>query len=334
MSRYSRLILPLWAAAQIVSPVARANDCLLHFSCAIGGECRLPCLDSSQPRSAPVDLHRPDLSTAVDVGSSPPPQPHPLQAEAVGHGPKPVVLRKPSRHDHGKRSASSVVFRAKAPSKAGPSPLPGHRIFAAEQRERPAASPVSPSSSGTAVPPNPTVPQPVSASPGRHEQRASLAVSVGPPRRPVGKRLARVEALLPPDKAASPAAEAKPGPIDLQSLGRGLAPNISIAGVQPTAADVLDGPITPDEAETPRPPAVPKQPPGKAKALLDVEPSDQHTDLFADPNPPGASIAPAQTPPAHPKIFDVSEGTRLDPLKNKNYDLNSGKDIPSQLLGK
>ena len=39
-----------------------------------------------------------------------------------------------------------------------------------------------------------------------------------------------------------------------------------------------------------------------------------------------------KVPPAHPKIFDVSEGTALDPLNEKNYDLNSGKTIPSELV--
>jgi UPF0755 protein len=58
--------------------------------------------------------------------------------------------------------------------------------------------------------------------------------------------------------------------------------------------------------------------------------------LFADPNPPTDAAAPAPTkpPPDHPKIFDVSEGTALDPLKDKTYDLNSGKTIPTDFVGK
>ena len=47
----------------------------------------------------------------------------------------------------------------------------------------------------------------------------------------------------------------------------------------------------------------------------------------------GAS-APASAPMAYaangrPRIFDASEGTALDPLLNKTYDLTSAKDVPN-----
>ncbi|MCX8254408.1 MAG: aminodeoxychorismate lyase, partial [Beijerinckiaceae bacterium] len=68
----------------------------------------------------------------------------------------------------------------------------------------------------------------------------------------------------------------------------------------------------------------------RGKAALDAMPNDKQVDLFSDPNP-GAQVAaaPMKVPPAHPKIYDASEGTPLDPLKDKSYDLNSGKTIPA-----
>ncbi|TXM88443.1 aminodeoxychorismate lyase, partial [Methylobacterium sp. WL122] len=40
----------------------------------------------------------------------------------------------------------------------------------------------------------------------------------------------------------------------------------------------------------------------------------------------GATMAPGAP---RPKAFDASEGTKLDPLKNKTYDLGSPKTVPA-----
>ena len=40
-----------------------------------------------------------------------------------------------------------------------------------------------------------------------------------------------------------------------------------------------------------------------------------------DPQPP--------TPSGHPRIYDASEGTKLDPLLNKTYDLSFAKVVPT-----
>ena len=48
--------------------------------------------------------------------------------------------------------------------------------------------------------------------------------------------------------------------------------------------------------------------------------------------PPQASpAAPVQpdTASGHPRIYDASEGTRLDPLLNKTYDLSYAKVVPA-----
>ena len=124
----------------------------------------------------------------------------------------------------------------------------------------------------------------------------------------------------------------------------------SIEGVKPSATDLLDGPITGDPGvvssdgttgDASRAVAMDGKPTGVktgdakpvAKASLDAMPSDHPVDLFADPNPATAGPpTPVKTPPAHPKIFDASEGTPLDPLRDKNYDLNTGKTIPSEFV--
>ena len=43
----------------------------------------------------------------------------------------------------------------------------------------------------------------------------------------------------------------------------------------------------------------------------------------------GLDAAPAQAPPHAARAFDASEGTPLDPLRNKTYDLNYAKTVPS-----
>jgi UPF0755 protein len=44
--------------------------------------------------------------------------------------------------------------------------------------------------------------------------------------------------------------------------------------------------------------------------------------------PEGTNFAAGGDGPARPKAFDASEGTRLDPLRNKTFDLNSPKTVP------
>jgi UPF0755 protein len=50
-------------------------------------------------------------------------------------------------------------------------------------------------------------------------------------------------------------------------------------------------------------------------------PDSTTTAAQASPQPPTAS--------GRPRIFDASEGTRLDPLRNKTYDLSYAKVVPS-----
>lgn len=90
-----------WAAVPVS---AQAANCLQKFSCKIGGECRLPCLDdllgnrpaAPRPDSAPLDtqptasLPKPG-STAADAGTSPK-APKLARHKAAPHHPAPVRI--------------------------------------------------------------------------------------------------------------------------------------------------------------------------------------------------------------------------------------------------
>jgi UPF0755 protein len=73
-------------------------------------------------------------------------------------------------------------------------------------------------------------------------------------------------------------------------------------------------PAAPDAGNVDKvePPADPNAAPGRASAYA-----------------PGTNVAfDGQPGSPRPKAFDASEGTKLDPLKNKTYDLNSAKSVP------
>jgi UPF0755 protein len=50
------------------------------------------------------------------------------------------------------------------------------------------------------------------------------------------------------------------------------------------------------------------------------------------PQPAPSAVASAAPIAGRPRVFDASEGTRLDPLRNTSYDLNSAKEIPASLF--
>jgi UPF0755 protein len=55
----------------------------------------------------------------------------------------------------------------------------------------------------------------------------------------------------------------------------------------------------------------------------------QRTAQEAAPPPEATALAPAGSRPFHPRAFDASEGTPLDPLRDKSWDLTSAKTVPS-----
>jgi len=114
---------------------------------------------------------------------------------------------------------------------------------------------------------------------------------------------------------------------------------ISVPGPNggPSAADTLDGPASPvqasDLAAADLPaagfPAVPAW--RRADQKAHTKPSSFTLDSNKAVLDSGQFTSSAQAnnqPPAHPAIYDASEGTPLDPLLDKSYDLNSPKSVP------
>ena len=145
--------------------------------------------------------------------------------------------------------------------------------------------------------------------------------------------IAVVEESLPPSRRGRKGAAI----VDVAALSTSIdSLGFTIGGAEPQSSIVLDGPVTP-EAD---PPAIAAQgvgaPGGAApvratKVALDAMPGQSGGDLFADTGA-AAPATSVKTPPPHPKIFDVSEGTALDPLRDKTYDLNTAKTIPPELI--
>jgi UPF0755 protein len=122
------------------------------------------------------------------------------------------------------------------------------------------------------------------------------------------------------------------------TLGPGLDElGISIGGVRSPAAATLDGPIgAEDAADAPGgdvtfPVATGGQAEWKARVSRPglAPGSDELPDKSG-----WAGTSPAPQPqndgrPLHARAFDASEGTPLDPLRNKTYDLNYAKTVPA-----
>jgi UPF0755 protein len=126
-----------------------------------------------------------------------------------------------------------------------------------------------------------------------------------------------------PGKAPGDKAAASHPPASALALGPGLADlGISLRGVVGPA--VIDGPVSDSEA------ADATAEGAGPRALAAAAPAEQ-PQAEAEPRATEvASAAPAGEGRAvHARVVDVSEGTPLDPLLDKTYDLNSAKTVPS-----
>jgi len=137
-------------------------------------------------------------------------------------------------------------------------------------------------------------------------------------------------------------------PLGSFSLGEGL-DNLALAQPGPngrqSASALLDGPVpdvtaadvAPMVSNATFPLSATRRAELKAKAeKLGLAPGSN--DLPPDPQPMAVTARTAAVSPAiaqaaaangHPIIYDVSEGTPLDPLLDKNYDLNHAKTVPA-----
>jgi UPF0755 protein len=130
--------------------------------------------------------------------------------------------------------------------------------------------------------------------------------------------------------------EAKPAAkVSAFTLGPGLDElGISVGGVRSPAAATLDGPIgQEDAADAAGYVSLSGSVGGGQKAR--ATPAESVSAGDGSPEQSGTPAAsPAPRPenkgrPVHARAFDASEGTPLDPLRNKTYDLNYAKTVPA-----
>ncbi|MGH6863423.1 MAG: endolytic transglycosylase MltG, partial [Methylocella sp.] len=137
---------------------------------------------------------------------------------------------------------------------------------------------------------------------------------------------------------ASKTSGAKPGAnISAFTLGPGLDElGIAVGGFRSPAAALLDGPVSQDNAadapgqDVTLPVSAGRRAERKARAAR-LGPPRGGDDLPEESEAPGTSPAPQPQNhgrPVHARAFDASEGTPLDPLRNKTYDLNYAKTVP------
>ncbi|VTZ27795.1 hypothetical protein MPC1_6690001 [Methylocella tundrae] len=94
----------------------------------------------------------------------------------------------------------------------------------------------------------------------------------------------------------------------------------------------LDGPIGRsdgvDAPDSPSPTAASTRSFAANAGAAEAAPGAQADQLVDGADKGDAPLAPASNGP-HPRVIDVSEGTPLDPLRDKTYDLNYAKTVPS-----
>ncbi len=133
-------------------------------------------------------------------------------------------------------------------------------------------------------------------------------------------------------------------PVNAFTMGPGLDTlGITVRGVEGNSAsisprDALDGPIGDAEDAAPLPEMATFAVPADRRAGQKARAARHGLPVGADELPEGGEpSAEARSdadgraePPTTkaPRIYDVSEGTKLDPLRNKTYDLNFAKTVP------
>jgi UPF0755 protein len=115
-----------------------------------------------------------------------------------------------------------------------------------------------------------------------------------------------------------------------------LGPGLGELGISVRGAVDLDGPVS-DQSDSGDAPATDASAPVAARVAALRRAADQLEAAAASERKFGAagegqvaSAAPAiEGRAVHPRVIDVSEGTALDPLRDKTYDLNTAKTVPS-----
>lgn len=114
------------------------------------------------------------------------------------------------------------------------------------------------------------------------------------------------------------------GPVDNSAAAAGPPAPAMVAN----AAPPVPAPAPPASATAPVAPIVVAQ----SASQKPFDPSQPlPTGLAPQPQSPVDAKAVAAAKNGHPSIIDASEGTALDPLKNKTYDLNYAKTVPTKI---
>jgi UPF0755 protein len=123
--------------------------------------------------------------------------------------------------------------------------------------------------------------------------------------------------------------------ISAYTFGPGLDElGISLAGIRPSAA-ALDGPVGQEDAAEGQDTTLPVaagRPAARTVSAANTGLVPIGDEASAEPESANMSAAPQpqdKGQPVRARAFDASAGTALDPLRNKTYDLNYAKTVPS-----
>jgi UPF0755 protein len=179
-----------------------------------------------------------------------------------------------------------------------------------------------------------------------------------PTRTPAAMAIAKATASAASPAVGGPASKERhkkgASPVSAFTMGPGLDDlGLTVRGVDAAASPLpasagLDGPIGFAEGAEPEPELATFAVPADRRAEQKARSVRYGLPVGTDDLPHGndrrdetGSVAPLSSPesaakaqPRAPRIYDASEGTRLDPLRNRTYDLNFAKTVPATLSRK
>ena len=172
--------------------------------------------------------------------------------------------------------------------------------------------------------------QPDAPAVGRDQRGEAQGVSV-PVFGALSPTTPEAEPVTPRAGAAKPAAPATPAPLANGKYGVDPKLDKSLGLSFPAPRNVMDGPLD-DRSEDIDPSLYPMNPERRAQQRAQANrfglPSGSDDLTSAENAPLRSTAGPSDSSMRLVRIFDASEGTALDPLKNKTWDLNSPKTVP------
>ncbi len=189
--------------------------------------------------------------------------------------------------------------------------------------------------SGGAAPVDRVQPEPGAPTRDQRGEAPSVVVPVfgGLGGRPQGAPEADSPASAPANPPSPPAPPARSAPGRAQSGQFGLEPKLdkTLGANFPASRSILDGPMDePPEQVDPTlyPMNAERRSEQRARSARLGMPTGSDDLPSAQPDPLRPAAYPMEPATRMVRIYDASEGTSLDPLKNKTWDLNSPKTVP------